>query len=151
MKKKQNIKHPRRAAADRGVVNDWQPLFAAVGDVTNWALDVASKLSRDFPEDQESIENVREFVHAWLAGRRSEVAVSDVLNTIAIVFSAIEIDRGIDSLALLGPLQTMTSTPSSLPAILRIPGATRQENPTVVIRRFPRHRNGGTGVLPIAA
>ena len=36
----------------------------------------------------DSIENVREFVHAWLEGRRSEVAVSDVLSTIAIIFSA---------------------------------------------------------------
>jgi hypothetical protein len=149
VKKKQKTQHPRHIATDRGVVHDWQPLFAAVGDVSNWALDIAAKLSRDYPEDQQAIENVREFVDAWLAGRRSEVAVSDVLNTIAIIFSAIEIDRGIDSLALLGPLRTMTSMPSSLPALLRLPGAARDEKPTVVIRRFPGHRNASA--LPLAA
>ena len=151
MKKKDKIKQPRRIATDRGVVSDWQPLFAAIVNVSDWALDIAAKLSRDYPEDQESIENVREFVHAWLAGRRSEVAVSDVLTTIAIIFSAIEIERGIDSLSLLGPLQTMTQTPLRLPAILRLPGAARDEKPTVVIRRFPGHRNASAAVTPFAA
>lgn len=149
MKKKQNTKQSQ-AATDHDE-HDWQPLFVAVGNVTNWAMDVASKLSRDCPEDQDSIENVRAFVHAWLAGRRSEVAVSDVLNTIAIVFSAIEFDRGLDSVTLLGSLQTMTGTPSTLPAILRVPGASRRENPTVVVRRFPRHRNVNPAELPFAA
>jgi len=151
VKKKDKTKH-RHLQADRGIVQDWQPLFGAIANVSDWALDIAAKLSRDYPEDLESIENVREFVHAWVEGRRSEVLVSDVLTTIAIVFSAIEIDRGIDSLALLGPLQTMVDTPSRLPAILRLPGAARDEKPTVVIRRFPGHRNAGAAaVLPFAA
>jgi len=149
VKKKDKTK--RHIHADRGIVHDWQPLFGAIVNVSDWALDIAAKLSRDYPEDLESIENVREFVHAWVEGRRSEVAVSDVLTTIAIIFSAIEIERGIDSLSLLGPLQTMVETPSRLPAILRLPGAARDEKPTVVIRRFPGHRNAAAAVLPFAA
>lgn len=152
VKKKDKSKQPRRIETDRGVVNDWQPLLAAVQDVSEWALDIAAKLSRDYPEDLEAIENVRAFVRAWAEGRRSEVTVSDVLTTIAIIFSAIEIDRGIESVSLLGPLQTMLDTPARLPAVLRLPGAARDEKPTVVIRRFPGHRNAsGAAFLPFAA
>lgn len=151
MKKKDKTQHPRRIETDRGVVHDWQPLFAAVEDVSDWALDIAAKLSREYPEDQQSIENVREFVHAWLAGRRSEVAVSDVLTTVAIIFSAIELERGIDSMSLLGPLRTMVDTPARLPAVFRLPGAARDEKPTVVIRRFPGHRNASAAFIPFAA
>lgn len=151
MKKKDKTQHPRRIETGRGVVHDWQPLFAAIQDVSDWALDIAAKLSRDDEEDQQSIENVRAFVHAWLEGRRSEVNVSDVLTTIAIIFSAIELDRDIDSVSLLGPLRTMTDTPSHLPAVFRLPGARRDEKPTVVIRRFPGHRNASAAFIPFAA
>jgi hypothetical protein len=150
MKKKDKTQHPRRIGIDR-VVDDWTPLFGAIRDVSEWALDIATKLSRDYPEDQEAIENTRAFVRAWLEGRRSEVNVSDVLTTIAIIFSAIEIERGIDSVSLLGPLQTMLDTPATLPAVFRLPGATRDEKPTVVIRRFPRHRNASAAFPLFAA
>ena len=149
--KKKDKTHPRRIGTDRGVVHDWQPLFAAVRDVSEWALDIAAKLSRDYPEDLEAVENVRTFVRAWLEGRRSEVAVSDVLTTLATIFSAIELENGIDSVALLGPLQTMLDTPARLPPVLRLPGASRDEKPTVVIRRFPGHRTASAAFHPFAA
>ena len=150
MKKKDKTQHPRRIGIDR-VVEDWTPLFAAIGDVSERALDIAAKLSRDYPEDLEAIENVRAFVRAWLEGRRSEVNVSDVLTTIAIIFSAIEVERGIDSVALLGPLQTMLDTPARLPAVFRLPGVARDEKPTVVIGRFPGYRNASAAFVPSAA
>ena len=150
MKKKDKTQHPRRIEIDR-VVDDWMPLFAAIQDVSEWALDIAAKLSRDYPEDLEAIDNVRAFVRAWLEGRRSEVNVSDVLTTIAIIFSAIELERGVDSVSLLGPLQTMLDTPATLPAVFRLPGAARDEKQTVVIRRFPRHRNASAAFMPFAA
>jgi hypothetical protein len=151
MKKKHKTQRSRCIGTDHGVVDDWTPLFSAIRDVSEWALDIAAKLSRDYPEDLEAIENVREFVRAWLEGHRSEVSVSDVLTTLAIIFSAIELERGIDSVSLLGPLQTMLDTPSRLPPVLRFPGAARDEKPTVVIRRFPRHRNASAGFMPFAA
>ena len=148
MKIKRRSTHP---SADRGVVQDWQPLFAAFENVADWALDIAAKLSRDYPEDSEAVENVRTFVHAWLEGRRSEVPVSDVLTTIGIIFAAIEIDIGIDSMQLLGPLRTMHEKPSRLPALLRLPGAARDDKPTVIIRRSPGRRNASSGFTALAA
>ena len=63
-----------------------------------------------------------------------------ILSTLAILFSAIELDTGIDSSPILAPLRTF-------PAVLHLPGAARNESPTVVIRRFPRHRNASGGVF----
>ena len=141
-KKKKSKKRSRSAATSPTVVDDWGPLFRASRDVIEWALDIASKLSRDYPEDVPAIERVREFAHAWLEGRRHEIAVNDVLTVIAILFAAIEIDTGIDSLSLMTPIKTFLDTPSVLPPTLRVSGAARDERPTVVIRRVPSRRNG---------
>ena len=40
MKKDEKRKHPRGASAGRDVVRDWQPLFARLQDVIDWALDI---------------------------------------------------------------------------------------------------------------
>lgn len=141
----------KKTKSKRDVVQDWTPLFGAFRDVADWACDIAQKLSREYPEDREAIANVRAFVHDWLDGRRSEVPLRDVLTTVAIIFSAIELDLGIDSIALLGPMKTMREAPTSLPAILRVPGAARDEKPTVIIRRFPGHRNASAGCGVFAA
>lgn len=152
MAKKTERKHPREAQIDRDVVRDWQPLFTRLTEIIDWALDIAGKLSPEDDEDREAIENVREFVHAWLEGRRAEVPLTDLLTTIAILFAAIEIDLGIDSVSLLAPLRTMLVTPSMLPAMLRCPGAAQDHRSTVVIRRFPgRHRNASAAFTQLAA
>jgi len=148
-KKNQKTKTARTRGVDH-VVDDWGPLFGATRDVVTWALDIAAKLSRDYPEDVRAIERVREFVYAWLDGRRAEVALTDVLTTIAILFAAIEIDTGIESISLLAPIKTFLDTPAQLPAVLRLPGAARDERQTVVIRRFPGRRNASSFV-PLAA
>ena len=146
MIKKKDKKYSR-AQLDRTVVSDWQPLFGRLTEVIDWGLDIADKLAREYPEDREAIENVREFAHGWLSGRRAEVPVKDLLTTIAILFSAIELDLGIDSVSLLAPLNTMMETPSRLPALLRCPGAPDRSEPTVVIRRFPGRRNASASVF----
>ena len=135
-----NSKKKTRAIGRDSVVNDWQPLFAAVKDVIDWALDIAVKLSRDFDEDIEAIERVRVAFHAWLDGRPSEMDVNDVLLTVATILAQIDIDLGIDSADMLGPMRSVIGYrgPSS---VLRFPGATRDELDTVVIRRLPRRRN----------
>jgi hypothetical protein len=130
-------------------VDDWGPLFSATRHIVGWALNIAGKLSCDYPEDVRAIERVREFVYAWLDGRHAEVPLTDVLTTIAILFAAIEIDTGIESISLLAPIKTFLDTPSKLPALLRLPGAARDERQTVVIRRFPGRRNAA--FTPMAA
>jgi hypothetical protein len=135
-----NSKKKTKAIGRDSVVNDWQPLFAAVKDVIDWALDIAVKLSRDFDEDIEAIERVRVAFHAWLDGRQSEMDVNDVLLTVATILAQIDIDLGIDSADMLTPMRSVIGYrgPSS---VLRFPGATRDELDTVVIRRLPRRRN----------
>ena len=139
MTKKKETKKTSRGRDS--IVHDWQPLFAAVKDVIDWALDIAVKLSRDYEEDIEAIEKVRVCFHAWLDGRPCEMEVNDLLLTFATILSAIEIDLGIESVELLAPLRALVTEPSTLPRVLRCPGATRDEQPTVVIRRFPGRRN----------
>ena len=143
MGKKDNDKkkHPRAAHIANIADGDWGSLFQQLSGVIDWALDIAAKLAGDDDEDLDAIENVRAFVHGWLDGRRAEIPLTDLLTTIAILFAAIEIDLGIDSVSLLAPLRTMLDTPSVLPALLRCPGALRDGEPTARIRRFPGRRN----------
>ncbi len=150
--KKTDKKHkrPRIVKTSSGVVRDWRPLLVALQDVIDWALDIAGVLALSYPEDVDSIARVREFVHAWLEGRRAEVRLVDVLTTISTIFAALELDTGIDSVELLAPIKTFLDTPSRLPATLRCPGAVRDDKSTVRIRRFPGHRNASS-FIPLAA
>lgn len=143
-KKDDKKKHPRRGSARGEVVRDWGALFARIRDVIDWALDIAVQLARGYDDDIESIERLRESLHAWLAGRRVDLDLTDVWHVLAILFAAIEIDTGIDSSELLAPLRTH-------PPMLHLPGAARDERPTVVIRRFPRRRNSGAAFTQLAA
>ena len=143
--------HPRAAYLANLVDGDWKSLFEQLSGVIDWALDIAAKLSRDHIEDIEAIEKVRVFVHGWLEGRRAEVPLTDLLTTIAILFAAIEIDLGIDSVSLLAPLRTMLDTPSVLPPLLRCPGMARDGAPTVRIRRLPGRRNAASAFTHLAA
>src|SRR5260221_9360731 len=103
VKKDEKKKHPRGASAGRDVVRDWQPLFARLLDAIDWALDIAVKLARDYDEEIEAIERVRENLHAWLEGRHVDIDMDDVLTTLGILFAAIDIDLGIDSSPVMEP------------------------------------------------
>ena len=149
---KDKKKHPRAAHITNIADGDWGSLFQQLSGVIDWALDIAAKLAGDDDEDLDAIENVRAFVHGWLDGRRAEVPLTDLLTTIAILFAAIEIDLGIESVELLAPLRTMLDTPSVLPPVLRCPGAFRDGDSTVRIRRFPgRRRNASAAFTHLAA
>jgi hypothetical protein len=141
-------KKTKKKTSERGkVVTDWQPLFAAIKDVIDWALDIAVKLaSRHCPEDIEAIEKVRTCFHAWLDGKPSEMEVDDLLLTIATILAQIDIDLGIDGVDLLAPLKALLDGPVHLPRTLYFPGVARDELPTVVIR-VPRRRNAEGGAL----
>ena len=142
-------KKPRTVATSSDVVRDWRPLLQALENVIDWGLDIAGVLAISYPEDVEAIARVREFVHAWLEGRRAEVRLVDVLTTIATIFAALELDTGIDSVELLAPIKTFLDTPSRLPSTLRCPGAAHDDRSTVRIRRFPG-RNA-SALAPLAA
>ena len=57
---------PANATRDRrrGDPLDWTPLFSAFREAFEWALDVAAKLARDYPEEVEAVERVRAFMRA---------------------------------------------------------------------------------------
>jgi hypothetical protein len=132
-KDKDKDKRPRGTSSSRSV-RDWQPLFTRLQEAIDWALDIAKHLAGDIDEDIESIERTRGYVHAWLEGRRVDIDMNDVLTTLAVLFAAIEIDLGIDSAPLLEGLKLADR-------ILRLPGAARDELPTVIIRTPIRRRN----------
>ncbi len=144
-----NSKKKTKAGARDSVVNDWQPLFAAIKDVIDWALDIAVKLSSDYLEDVEAIDRVRGALHAWLDGRPCEMDVNDVLLTIATILAQIEIDLGIDSAEMLTPMRSVIAYRG--PSALRFPGATRDELPTVIIRRGSGRRNASAAFTQLAA
>ena len=106
MSKNDDSKHPR--ASGRGLPPSWQPLFQRLIEVVDWSLDIAVRLAGDDDDEIDEIENVRDFIHGWLEGLRVEIPVTELLTTIAIIFSAIELDLGIDSVSLLAPLRTMS-------------------------------------------
>jgi hypothetical protein len=140
MRNHEHPSHPR-GPTGRTRVRDWQPLFGRLRDATDWALDITRSLARDYDEEIAAVERVRGYVHGWLDGRRVDIDLSDVLTTLAILFAAIELDLGIDTSPVLAPLRT-------LPEVIRLPGAARDELPTVVIRRAPCRRVA-RGQLPV--
>jgi hypothetical protein len=140
VKKDERKKHPRGASSSRDVVRDWQPLFARLEDTIEWALDIAKRLARDYEDELEAIERVRCYVHAWLKGRRVDIDMNDIYTTLAILFAAIELDVGIDSSPVISAMR-------GLPSMLHLPGAARDELPTVVIRRIPIRRRNACGAF----
>ncbi|MFT3693965.1 MAG: hypothetical protein QM831_12550 [Kofleriaceae bacterium] len=128
----------------RPIVRDWEPLFAQMQSVIDWALDLAARLASDYEDDLEAIERCRSYVQGWLSGRRIDIDLNDLLTTLGILFAAIEIDRGIDSSALLAPLRRYPG------GKLHLPGSQWNEHDTVVIR-MPRRRNSCAGFEQLAA
>jgi hypothetical protein len=137
----------KKKKARRGTIDHphlWGSLLHRFQDLIEWALDIAVQLARDYDEELDAIERVRGYVRGWLSGRAVDLDMDDVLTTLAILFAAIEIDEGIDSEPLLEPLRTC-------PRVVHLPGADHDRIPTVVIKRFPRHRNAGALFTQLAA
>lgn len=139
---KNEKKDKTKASASRGsrttgsTVRDWREVLVRLRDATEWALDLAVHLAREIDEDVEAIERTRGYVRAWLEGRPIDIDMNDVLTTLAVLFAAIEIDLGIDSSPMLDAFALCQR-------MLHLPGAWRNELPTVVIRTPPRRRNAG--------
>ena len=124
-KKKDKTSDPneRNPMTDEGDL-DWKPLYSALRESIEWALDIAAKLAAPYPEEVEAIENVRAFVRAKLAGEAAKVRLVDVMLTFGIIIAAIERDLGPQSRMLLSPVHfAVTSSMASLPKVIRIPSA----------------------------
>jgi hypothetical protein len=72
------------------------PTIAAIlRDLVSWGCDIAIVVSGGCPEDRSSIERVRGYAHAWLAGRHCpEIDIDDVLTTVAAAMAGIDRDVG---------------------------------------------------------
>ena len=100
-KKRNSIRTPEVTGA--GPL-DWTPLFAAFREAFEWALDVAVRIARDYPEEVEAVERVRTFMRKQISGEPAHVDVEDILFTFGLIIGAIERDLGpMSSLAELGP------------------------------------------------
>jgi hypothetical protein len=129
---------PRALDYEDGDPLDWERLFRAFKEAFDWALDVAKQLARDYPEEVDAVERVRQFMHKRMDGRPAHVKVEDVLFVFGLLIGAIERDLG--PVANLGPWFAAEPT-------ARFPGADELGDrvvpqhltrPTVRIR--PAHR-----------
>ena len=84
-------KKKRRMPADGGPPH-WERLYDAFREAFEWALDVAARLARDFPEEAEAVERVRVYMRKRLAGQPAHVCVDDVLLTFALLIGSIDRD-----------------------------------------------------------
>jgi len=76
-----------------GAVRSTGPIAAQLADLVAWAADLAVHFTHDCPEDREAIDKVRRYVMAWLAGESCrDLAVQDVLTTVATLLAAIDLD-----------------------------------------------------------
>jgi hypothetical protein len=122
-KQKKTKPDDRNVMEDAGDL-DWKPLYSALRESIEWALDVAAKLAAPYPEEVEAIENVRAFVRAKLGGQAAQVRLVDVMLTFGIIIAAIERDLGPQSRMLLSPVHfAVTNSMASLPRVIRIPSA----------------------------
>jgi hypothetical protein len=129
--KTQKNKDVSNAMEDAGDL-DWKPLYHALRDSIEWALDIAAKLAAPYPEEVEAIENVRSFVRAKLANQPAQVRLVDVMLTFGIIIAAIERDLGPESRTLLAPMHfAVTNSMASLPRVIRIPAASELWEPSV--------------------
>jgi hypothetical protein len=92
-KKKENKPRERSTKRNAGDL-DWKPLYRALQDSIEWALDVAATLAAPYPEEVDAIERVRAFVRAKLAGRSAEIRIDDLMLAFGILIAAIERDIG---------------------------------------------------------
>jgi hypothetical protein len=120
----------------------WKPLYAALRDAVEWALDLASRIAAPYPEEQDAVERVRAFVNARLAGIPADLDVNDVMLTLGILIAAIELPAledismraiGTDGGALPDAHRWPAGSPhGELPLVHHCPGAL-----PVVTRRMP--------------
>jgi hypothetical protein len=122
--KKQTAKKKTKVTGARAVASprlDWTAVRGAMHEAFEWALDVAVGLARGFPEEIDSVERVREFMRARMAGGEARVSADDLLLAFSLVVSAIERDLAIDdSGATFVPLHLPTAKELGVPWMPRL-------------------------------
>lgn len=73
---------------------DWGPLYQALEEAFEWALDIARSIARDYPEEVAAVERVRAFMRKRVAGLPAELPFEDIMLTFALIIGAIEQDLG---------------------------------------------------------
>ena len=86
-------------------------MFGAFREASDWVLDVAAHIARDYRDEVAAVERVRAFMHAKLVDRPAQLRIDDVLFTFALVLAAIERD--------LGPLDRRSTTFAAATAVSR--------------------------------
>ena len=138
--------HPRAAHTAHFTESDLGSLSRQLSRTIDWALDMAEIRSSDCDEELDTIRRVRSFVQDW--------PVTDLLTNIADPFAALEIEFGIDNIALLDGLSAVLEDPSRLFTLLtcvHCPGATRDGESRTHTRRFPGRRNASAAFSQLAA
>ena len=130
MSRKQKNRPTRHAVRDSGDL-DWKPLYRALQDSIEWALDVAARIASPYPEEVEAIESVRSFVRAKLAGRPAQVRLRDVMLTFGIIIAAVERDFELDVRDVISPHRLSVDGPTRVPDVFRIPAAPTLWEPVV--------------------
>ncbi|MEJ7597424.1 MAG: hypothetical protein WKG01_05900 [Kofleriaceae bacterium] len=131
---KRSKKKQRHAPADGGPPH-WERLYDTFREAFEWALDVAAKLARDFPEEAEAVERVRAYMRKRLAGEPAHVCIDDVLLTFGLMIGAIDRDlvRGLVREFTADVAHEARTAARELLAPLQLPGAPGWEP------RIPRH------------
>ncbi len=94
MKKQKKPTHQREHEFEDSGPLDWTRLYQAFHEATDWALDVAAQLARDYPEEVETVERVRSFLRRRIGGIPAHVRIDDVMFVFGLIIGAIERDLG---------------------------------------------------------
>ena len=129
---------PREAEDPKGVVLDWRPLLMAFREATEWALDIACALAREFPEEVAAVERVRIYLRKRIAGIPAHLDETDLLFTFGLLIGAIERD--------LGPISKRV-TGSLAPAIW-LPGADVLSDLLIATTHEAWERLARSGIAP---
>jgi hypothetical protein len=153
-KKKASSATTAIAQADHDGI-DYGPARAAIGDLANWAFDLAERDVEDWPVAKRRVKNVRRSILAEIGGERApRASLEDLMFTANLIARVLDADLGLDvaeALAVLDylalpteelPLPRPPTRPSralaALPTTRLVPArASRVRTPTVQLRTPP--------------
>ena len=70
----------------------WTPLFQAFSEALDWALDRAADFADAYPDEVDTLERVRTFMHRRIAGDPAAVRLDDLLFALGLIGGMLERD-----------------------------------------------------------
>ena len=141
--KKTDKKHKDAAHGRSAARLDWSPVWDALDDMLEWALDIGVDRARDDGE-VEAIENVRDFLRASIDGEAASLRIDDFVFTLGTVLSALERDLGfggvVDVLVAQLARDLGAGRMSVAPRVMRTPARPRQPTSDLLERAFAAAR-----------